>query len=115
MYLMSNSRNKGSFFVKCAVYLVKCNLYGAVYVGQTQLTLKSKIKDHISDTKSFIYLHMSTHGNDNISNFKWKILSTEHLKSTRFAKEALYIKSYNNLMNGCGGSKLLTFLIIYFL
>ena len=55
---------------------------------------------------------MSTHENDNISNFKWKILTTERLKSTRLAKEALYIKSYNNLMNGCEGSKLSTFLIL---
>ena len=54
---------------------------------------------------------MSTHGNDNISNFKWKILIAECLKSTRLAKEALCIKSYNNHMNGCEGSKLLTFLI----
>ena len=54
---------------------------------------------------------MSTHGNDNISNFKWKILTTERLKSTRLAKAALYIKSYNNYMNGCEGLKLLTFLI----
>ena len=31
---------------------------------------------------------MSTHRNDNISNFKWKILTTERLKSTKLAKEA---------------------------
>ena len=55
---------------------------------------------------------MSIHGNDNIINFKWKIIIIERLKSTRLAKEALYIKSFNNLMNGCEGSKLLTFLII---
>ena len=54
---------------------------------------------------------MSTHGNYNINNFKWKILTTERLKNDRLAKEALYMKSYNNLMNGCEGSKLLTFLI----
>ena len=36
---------------------------------------------------------MSTHGNDNVSYFKWKILTTECLKSTRLAKEALCIKS----------------------
>ena len=102
---------KGACFVNFAVYLVKCNLCGAVYVGQTQQILRSRIKEHISDTTSIIYLHMSTHGNDNISNFKWKILTTERLESTRLVKEASYIKSYNNLMNGCEGSKLLTFLI----
>ena len=48
------------------MYLVKCNLCGAVYVSQTQRTLKSRFKEHIrhSDTKSFIYLLMSTYGND---------------------------------------------------
>ena len=30
---------------------------------------------------------MSTHGNDNIRNFKWKIFSIERLKSTRFSKK----------------------------
>ena len=38
-------------------------------------------------------------GNDNICNFKWKICTIERLKSTRFAKEALYNKSSNNLLN----------------
>ena len=33
-----------------------------------------------------MFLHMSTYGNDNISNFKWKILTTERLKSTRLTK-----------------------------
>ena len=70
------------------MYLIKCNLCGAVYVGQTQRTLKSRIKEHISDTKSFIYLHMSTYGNDNISNFKWKILTTECLK--KYVPKKLY-------------------------
>ena len=42
---------------------------------------------------------MSTRGNDNTSNFKWKKLTTERLKNDRLAKEALFIKSYNNLMN----------------
>ena len=38
------------------------------------------------------------------------IIPNERMKSIRLAKEALNIKSYNNLMNGCEGSKLLTFL-----
>ena len=37
--------------------------------------------------------------------------TTERLKSTRLAKQALYIKSYNNLTNGCEGLKLLTFFL----
>ena len=36
---------------------------------------------------------MSTLENDNTSNFKWKILTTERLKRTRLVKEALYIES----------------------
>ena len=35
---------------------------------------------------------MFTHGNDNISNFKWKILTTECLKSTRLAKKYYKLK-----------------------
>ena len=98
----------GACFVKFTLYCYKWNLCSATYVGQTQRILKSTIKEHISDTQFFVYLHMSTYRND-ISNFKWKILITEHLKSIWLAK--IYIKSYNNLMNECEGSKLLTFLI----
>ena len=50
---------RGACFIKFAVYLVKCYLSGAIYVSKTQRTLKSINKDHISDTKSVIYLHMS--------------------------------------------------------
>ena len=35
---------------------------------------------------------MSTHGNDNTNNFKWKILTTERLKSTRLAKKLNTLK-----------------------
>ena len=64
---------KGACFVKFTVYLVKCNLCGAVLV-----------------TLNLLYTYMSTHGNDNISDFKWKILTAERLKSTRLAKEFIH-------------------------
>jgi hypothetical protein len=101
-------------YIKFAVYKIECNLCNAIYIGQTIRTMRSRINEHCTDKKSFVYVHMLSHGNNNNNKFKWSILSTNRSRSARLVMESLFIifiKTFNNfLMNGCEETQILPFL-----
>ncbi len=101
----------GYCFTKMAVYQITCQVCQAIYIGQTDRTIRSRVEEHSKVHSSHVYLHMLTHGDGNCTKFKWRILRTHPHLTTRLAVEALYIRqAQERLMNGCEGAQLLPFL-----
>lgn len=101
----------GRCFTKDAVYWVSCKICGAVYIGQTNRTMRSRITEHSKTATSHVFQHMESHGLRAREEFVWKVLATHRYTSARLAMEALFIRrSQAALMNGCDGMRLLSFL-----
>ncbi len=85
---------------------------GAVYVGQTRRTMRSRIVEHAKGPESHVHTHMMGHNRDNSLCFKWRILDIRGYLSTRLAMEAMHIKRFtnNSLMNNCDGAVISPFL-----
>jgi hypothetical protein len=97
-------------FTKNVVYKVACSLCNAVYVGQTERTIRSRIQEHTKSSNSHVYQHMAAHSPASSTSFRWRILATHPHTNTRLAMEALHIKAASNLMNGCEGAPILPYL-----
>ena len=102
----------GSCFTKNAIYRIECQICGAVYIGQTERTIRTRIGEHAKTSNSFVHQHMiNAHGINNVTSFRWRIVTTHPYLNTRLAIEALHIQQNRlHLMNGCEGTKLLSFL-----
>ena len=100
---------QGACYTKNAVYQVTCSICKAVYVGQTERTMGSRITEHIKGPNSHVHLHMATHGIDHKTAFTWRVLATHPYATTRLALEALFIRRTDQKMNGCEGARLLSF------
>jgi len=101
----------GMCYSKNAVYSITCSICQRVYIGQTKRTVKSRIKEDLTNPREHVYLHSKEHRCNSESIFKWKILKIVPSLSARLSTEALFIKQHgNNLINGCNGKEILTFL-----
>jgi hypothetical protein len=92
---------------KNVIYKITCSLCGAVYIGQTERTVRSRIIEHCKTTNSHVHMHMMEHGPGRTTSLQWRLLATHHDTSTRLAMESLYIKAAENKMNGCEGARIL--------
>jgi hypothetical protein len=101
---------KGACFKKHVVYMIRCLICQAVYVGQTDRTIRSRIAEHANNSNSAVNAHMATHGPNNSLNFRWSIVTSHSRKDTREAIESVLISQQTLLMNGCEGICVLPFL-----
>jgi hypothetical protein len=102
---------KGTCFRKHVVYIIRCGMCNASYIGQTDRTIRTRILEHIGHNSSAVHAHMATHGPDNSSNFRWSILASHPDNEARQAIEAVLISRHSHLMNGCNGIHILPFLL----
>ena len=107
----STAEKPDTCFIKFPVYKIKCLSCGAIYIGETERTIRTRILEHTRNNNSHFYQHMNRcHANENM-NFKWSILATNKYEGTRLAIEALHIKKETNIMNGCEGAVVLPYLL----
>ena len=84
---------------------------GKVYVGQSKRTARSRIKEDITSSKEHVFLHKQSHENSDNYIFEWKILQIIPSLTVRLSAEAMHIEHHkDNLINGCTGKEILTFL-----
>ena len=107
----STSEKTGSCFKKNVVYRIKCDICSAIYIGQTERTVRTRIIEHCKVSASHVYQHLLSHGIDCVTSFKWRIVTSHSHIITRLALESLHIKNSNNIMNGCEGMHTLPFLL----
>jgi hypothetical protein len=93
----------GNCFSKYVIYKIRCLVCHAVYVGQTERTVRTRITEHTKAMNSHVFIHMATHGANQALSFKWKILGSHKDNNTRLAMEALFIRQETEVMNGCEG------------
>jgi hypothetical protein len=87
-----------------------CQGFPAVYIGQTERTVRSRVIEHIKGRSSHVRLHMSTHDPNSFTAIKWKILISVSDTIAHQATESLFIRQESNLMNGCEGMDILPIL-----
>ena len=68
------SKTPGQCFVKNVVYLVKCRLCAAEYVGETGRTIRSRIIEHCTRSSSAVFQHLIGHGDVTTSSIEWTIV-----------------------------------------
>ena len=105
----ATSEKPHSCFRKCVVYKVSCSKCSAIYIGQTERTIRSHILEHIKREDSCVRQHMLSHGDlAHVKCFTWCIIGANKNFASRLA---LQIKRHSpHLMNGCEGVSLLGFL-----
>ena len=106
------SIKKDCCFKKFAVYELCCSLCDCRYIGQTNRTMKSRLREHCKTASSAFYQHaFSEHQAPPESILKWRILRTERNLSKRKALESIFIsRERHKLVNGCSGDSLLPFI-----
>ena len=86
---------KGKCMWKNAVYLIKCSTCDAMYIGETERTVRSRIIEHTKQTTSHVFSHCrQTHPVVSDVNFTWSILNTERNYYNRKLLESLYISKF---------------------
>ena len=71
----ANASKNDSCMTKMCVYSIQCRLCEAEYIGETQRTMRSRLKEHVSVTSSNVYRHLQqTHGKTDISCVTWAIV-----------------------------------------
>lgn len=102
----------GKCYWKHVVYQITCDICSKLYIGQTERTMRSRLREHVQSEESAVYQHSTiAHQTFPSETIHWKILEVERNNSLRKSLESLYIKSYqSSLMNNCEGSLLLPFL-----
>ena len=86
--------------------MITCGVCGMVYVGETNRTIRSRIKEHTNNMSSLVFLHMSNH--DDSLEFKWTIIDRVPDTSERKTMETIVINDLRNkysLINGYLGKK----------
>ena len=93
------------------IYIVSCDICKLNYIGETQRTLNTRIKEHFTINNSAVKQHNIVYhpGSDPFNIFTFNTLHTNLSNySMRMYVEALYINKFSNtLMNGCKGADLL--------
>ena len=88
------------------VYKIKCEECNAVYVGETERSLKARFSEHRrpSSTTSEVFKHIHVdHPQHSVELDNTEVLTTEPRWCERGVKEAIYIRALNPSLNRDGG------------
>ena len=71
----SRASNKDSCMTKMCVYSIKCNLCEVEYIGETQRTMRARLKEHTSVSSSSVFRHLQqAHDKADIAFVTWSIV-----------------------------------------
>jgi len=97
---------------KFAVYHIQCLHCQCVYIGETERTVGTRIKEHLGrDLNSKVVKHMKKCCPADPDNIAWKILSFHRSPSNRKTAESLHrLKETAQFIEGCESREILPFL-----
>jgi len=104
----SFSRTTNRCLTKNCVYKIKCSHCNSLYIGETNRTIGSRIKEHEQMKNQTVYVHLATHNNEpSLNDISWEFIHKNINEfHTRKIIETPEICKHKNIINGCIGRNL---------
>jgi len=88
--LLSNNNTKTTLEKNNVVYNISCNDCDAVYAGNTERKLETRVNEHKNAlTKSYIPSHVADHAKQTSHNINWDETKISYIENNREARELL--------------------------